>query len=451
MSGQVTVMKFGGTSLSDSAAFERVTNIVGSYHRVCSLVVIASAMSSVTDCLLKCMQFSENGNFERTTEVLEEQQRRHLQVTRLLRKSDAQLIQTFIRQRWLDLERLLKLVNEKGASAKLSDDVLSYGELLCSRLLTAILQNHGLPAVYIDARRCIVTNQDHGRAKPLFEMTRRRTRNQIIPLLRSGKIPVLGGFIGSTRRSATTTLGRGGSDYTATLIGAALNARETQIWTDVDGVLTADPVLIQTARRIPILSFAEAAELARFGAKVLHPKTIHPASESNVPVRVFNSQAPEFPGTLICRRVNHHRSLIKALAHKTGLTTVRITLKPGLNLESFKIQLSRINKQHRLFAEILATSESGILLALDRTDALAEMVRSLSEFGSVSVSERRAVVCCVGESWLGTSENALDNLTALEPHVEWQRASAVSVIAEIPENRVGVVVSRLHQRIFDAN
>jgi len=443
-------MKFGGTSLTDSTAFARVTHIVSSYHRVCSLVVVVSAMDSMTDSLLLSAQMSAAGAMEKAIQLLEEQRRRHLAITQDLTRRQAGNIRSFIQGRWRELVRLLKLVNEEGtANARLKDEIVSYGEVLSARLLTAMLQRESLPAVYLDARRCIVTNRDHGKAKPLFETTWRKTRAEIIPLLKSGKIPVLGGFIASTKGGVTTTLGRGSSDYTATLISAALGARETQIWTDVDGILTADPNLIETARSVPILSFAEAAELSRFGAKVLHPKTIQPASETNVPLRVFNSRAPEFPGTLICEPLAHQRRRIKALACKTGLTMIQITTKPAFITSGFNHLFDRIFHEHHATADIVVTSEITVSLACEQTNGLPAIVQNLKQFGSVTVAKDRAIICCVGEGWLKGAHRAMRILTAVDPGVAWYRASAVSLIADIPQERAGSIIVELHQRIFD--
>jgi aspartate kinase len=442
-------MKFGGTSLSDSAAFDRVTHIVSSYHRVCSLVVVVSAMDGMTDSLLLSADLSGDGAMEKAVQLLEEQRRRHLAVTQELTGKQARKIQSFIHQRWRELVNLLKLVNKnRTATAKLKDAIVSFGEVLSARLLTAILQKEGLPAVYLDARRCITTNKDHGAAKPLFQTTRRKMRAQIIPLLKSGKIPVLGGFIASTKRGVTTTLGRGSSDYTATLISAALGARETQIWTDVNGVLTADPGTIKDARSVPVLSFAEAAELSRFGAKVLHPKSIQPASQTNVPLRVFNSQAPEFPGTLICERLDHQRKVIKALAYKTGITMIRIALKPGFEASDFS-RIDGIFQQHHAAADVVAKSETVASLACEQSSGLPDIVRDLKQFGSVRVTEERAIICCVGAGWLKGGHRAISSLTAADPSITWQRASDVSLIADVPQECASSLVAELHQRIFD--
>src|SRR5207237_9906353 len=204
------------------------------------------------------------------------------------------------------------------------DEIGAYGEQLSAQLLAAVLRENHLAARYVDARRCLKTDDNYGSAAPLPE-TAEAARVELMPLLESSRIPVLGGFIGSTGKGVTTTLGRGGSDYSAAIIGAALDGREIQIWTDVSGVLTADPRVVTAARTIPVLSYQEAAELAYFGAKVLHPKTIQPAVDEAIPVRVCNSRAPENAGTLLVSESEATPQTIKEIAHKDGITTVQVT------------------------------------------------------------------------------------------------------------------------------
>jgi len=405
-------------------------------------------MDLVTNGLLQSTQLAATGSLQKALNLLEPQRRRQLAVIRQLSKARANEARLLIKKCWREVFDLLGQVNNQAeASPKLKDQIVSYGEVISARLTTAALEQIGLPAVYVDARRCIVTNESHGDAKPLIEITRRLTRNLILPLLRAGKIPVLGGFIGSTRRRLTTTLGRGSSDYTATLISASLGARETQIWTDVNGVLTADPHVIRNAHSVPILSFDEAIELSRFGAKVLHPKTIQPVSEKNVPLRVFNSRAPQFPGTLICKPLDSRQRTIKALAHKKGMTVIRVTSRAAT--KDFSHEIGRLFRRHRVTANLLTSSPSFVSVAFEQIRALPALVRDLNELGSVIVRERRAIICCVGDGSIRGTRRAMDTLTAADPDVRWQRASNVSWVADVPQEQVASVIMALHQQIFD--
>src|SRR2546422_3492673 len=293
------VLKFGGTSVQDAAAFERVESIVRSHGGVRPLVVV-SAMSRTTDALLAAAQTAAAGDAAAARDGLHPLLERHQEVARRLLAPDA--ARTF--QGELDhaqhtlADLLQQIARAREAQPALQDEVAAFGEHLSATLLAAVLGARGLPARHVDARRCIVTDGGSS-AVPQRPETERRTRDELLPLLDAGAIPVLGGYIAVTASGATTTLGRGGSDYSAALIGAALDAAEIQIWTDTSGMLSADPRIVPEARPVPHLSFAEASELADFGARVLHPKTLLPAIEKEIPVRVLNTARPEDPGSLV--------------------------------------------------------------------------------------------------------------------------------------------------------
>jgi aspartate kinase len=208
-------------------------------------------------------------------------------------------------------------------------------------LLTLVLEEHKLPAEYVDARRCVITNDKYGNAEPLLDEVRQRAPAELLLLVNTGRIPVLGGFIGATRESVTTTLGRGSSDYSATLIGAALHARAIEIWTDVDGIQTADPRLVKTTRTVPHVSYTEAAQLAKLGARVMHPKMIEPVIAGGIPIRILNSHAPQQTGTLISAQT-HPNGTVKAIAHKiAGESAIVGCVGPGLNLK-FRVESDHV-------------------------------------------------------------------------------------------------------------
>ena len=279
------VMKFGGTSVADAAAFENVARIVAR-ERAAFPVVVVSAMSGVTDALLSATASSLEPIFNRHLAAADELLETPQHFADLVKRAETQV------------REALQTQNSSNRKS-VQDAVVSFGEILSSALMAAVLNQHGVEARHVDARRCVITDEEHTSAAPLMRETFAHTERELRPLLETGVVPVLGGFIGSTLQGATTTLGRGGSDYTAALIGAALNVDEIQIWTDVTGVLTADPRVVPDAQTIDRLSYSEAAELAYFGAKVLHPKTIQPAIENSIPVRICNSRAPQERGTLV--------------------------------------------------------------------------------------------------------------------------------------------------------
>jgi aspartate kinase len=320
-------------------------------------------------------------------------------------------------------------------------------------LLAAVLLDAGLSAAYVDARRCIVTTADHGRAEPLPEETNRRTRAELEPLLKASTIAVLGGFIAATKDGQTTTLGRGGSDYTAALLGAAMGAREIQIWTDVSGVLTADPRLIKGARTIPRMSYTEAAELAYFGAKVLHPKTIQPAVEKFIPVRICNSRAPEAPSTLVCTETATSPHTVKAIAHKTGVTIVQITSARMLGAYGFLHAIFDIFNRHRTVIDVVTTSEVSVSISLDDARGLSSIVEELKQLGAVEIEQRRAIICVVGEGLRGTpgiAARIFSCLTDINISLISQGASSINLTFVIEEENLREAVSRLHATFFES-
>lgn len=300
MAGNIKVLKFGGTSVADAAAFERAVEIVRTNHNSPVLVVV-SAMSGVTDALIALRNLEEH--FER-----------HLDVAQILNAEQQRRFRDLIENSKREILARLPVTD-----LQTQDEIASYGERLCAALFAMVLEHHELRTTCVDARLCILTDDDHGNANPIMDEVRSRTRAHLEPLLESKRIPVVGGFIGATAEGVTTTLGRGSSDYTATLIGAALCAEEIQIWTDVDGVQTANPNLVNATRTIPVISYEEAAELAALGACVMHPKMIGPVIDDRIRIRVRNSRFPERNGTLICAGSELPNGFVKAIAHRDGV------------------------------------------------------------------------------------------------------------------------------------
>jgi aspartate kinase len=313
------------------------------------------------------------------------------------------------------------------------------------------LNQRGVEARQVDARRCIITDEEHTCATPLMRETFTRTERELRPLLDSRIVPVLGGFIGATLQGATTTLGRGGSDYTAALIGSALKVNEIQIWTDVTGVLTADPRVVPNAQTIDRLSYSEAAELAYFGAKVLHPKTIQPAIENSIPVRICNSRMPHERGTLVGPQSETSPRTIKAIAHKTGVTIVQITSARMLGAYGFLRALFEVFDRHRTAVDVVTTSEVSVSLSLDEASALPEIVEELEHLGTVGIEKRRAIICVVGEGLRGTpgvAARVFSTISDINVSLISQGASSINFTFAIEEDRVNEAVTRLHDAFF---
>jgi aspartate kinase len=431
------VMKFGGTSVADAAAVENVARIVAR-ERAAFPVVVVSAMSGVTDALLTATASSLEPIFNRHLAAADELLERPEHFADLVKRAETQV------------REALQTQNSSNRKS-VQDAVVSFGEILSSALMAAVLNQHGVEARHVDARRCVITDEEHTSAAPLMPETFARTENELRPLLETGVVPVLGGFIGSTLQGATTTLGRGGSDYTAALIGAALNVDEIQIWTDVTGVLTADPRVVSDAQTIDRLSYSEAAELAYFGAKVLHPKTIQPAIENSIPVRICNSRAPQERGTLVGPQSETSPRTIKAIAHKTGVTIVQITSARMLGAYGFLRALFAVFEQHRTVVDVVTTSEVSVSLSLDEAGALPAIVEDLKQLGTVKIEKGRAIICVVGEGLRGTpgiAARVFSTISNINVSLISQGASSVNFTFVIEEERVKEAVTRLHEEFF---
>jgi aspartate kinase len=453
-----TIMKFGGTSVEGATAFKNAAGIIFDRQPLRPVVVV-SAMAGFTDALIASVQQALAGQAAAGADWLGKHFDRHLRVVDALLRSEAPRMRQLIEQSATEIKELLKTTAAEmgGTEARkrrkfFEDAVVSYGERLSAALLAAVLIENQVVCTDVDARRCIITDDEHGCATPLMTETVSRARTQLEPLIASGCTPVLGGFIGATVDGVTTTLGRGGSDYTAALIGAALEAKEIQIWTDVPGVLTADPRLVATARTVPHLSFEEAAELAYFGAKVLHPKTLHPAIERDIPVRICNSRAQEGGSTLVVGESKRSSETVKAIAHKTGVTTIQVTSTRMLGAYGFLRALFEVFAEHKTAVDVVTTSEVSVSLSLDDTTSLGEIVADLEKLGTVTVEEKRAILCVVGEGLRttpGIAARIFSTISDINVSLISQGASRINLTFAVEEERVRETVARLHKEFFE--
>ena len=461
-------MKFGGTSVEGATAFKNAARIVFD-RQALRPVVVVSAMAGFTDALLSSVQQALDFGPREGAATLEKHFDRHLRVIDALLRQQAERVLALVDQSRVEITELLKTAaaevgDAKPGEAKIDDDrerrkffqdaVVSYGERLSAVLFAAVLMENEVLSRDVDARRCIITDNEYGCAAPLIDETFRRTQEQLQPLIDSSCVPVLGGFIGSTPTGETTTLGRGGSDYTAALIGAALEAKEIQIWTDVPGVLTADPRLVTNARTVPHLSFEEAAELAYFGAKVLHPKTLHPAIERDIPVRICNSRAQESGSTLVVGETRKSPQTVKAIAHKTGVTTVQVTSTRMLGAYGFLRALFEIFAEYKTAVDVVTTSEVSVSLSLDDTTALPAIVKKLEKLGSVTIEEGRAIICVVGEGLRttpGIAARIFSTISDINVSLISQGASRINLTFAVEESRVRETVARLHKEFFESS
>lgn len=437
--------------MEDASAFQRVAGIVRRAAEAAPPVVVTSAMSRATDALVGLVGAASAG--ERGAAALPALLERHRTVAAALLGSEARArVDRAVTEAGERTRALLGVIaDHPGTRRPLHDEIVSQGERLASRLLAEVLAEHGVPATWVDGRACIRTDDDYTRAAPLPAETTASARACLLPLVEEGTVPVLGGFIASTLQGATTTLGRGGSDYTAALVGAAIGAAEVQIWTDVSGFLTADPRLVAEARSTPHLSYAEAAELAYFGARVLHPRTIQPAVEHGVPVRVCNSREPGSAETLIDRRSEPAPEGIRAIAHKGGITVVQLSSARMLGAYGFLRAIFDAFDRHRTAVDIVATSEVSVSLTVDDTEHLPAIVAELEALGTVRVEAGFAIVCVVGEGLRGTSGIAarvFGTLADVNVTLISQGASAINLTFVVRDDAAPEVVRRLHRAFF---
>lgn len=445
-------MKFGGTSVGDVAAFERVFHVVSS-QRERQPVVVVSAMTKVTDALLAAFETAKGGDLAGAVTSLEPHWERHLEVERHFIPSERSNL--FLAE--LDLARgeisdlLLRTSRRSLPLSMLKDAIVSYGEQLSSRLLTEVLKAKGVNARHFDSRRLIVTDDEFGSATPIMDETAELLRLEIAPAAAAGEVPVMGGFIAGNRAGETTTLGRGGSDFSAAIVAAAIDAGELQIWTDVTGVMTCDPRICSDARTIPVLSYEEAAELAYFGAKVLHPKTIKPAVDHGIPVRVCNTFEPEAVGTMVVAESGETPNKIKSIAHKKGITILRITSARMLGSYGFMSAVFQIFDRYRTVIDVISTSEVSIALTLDNTASLEKITEELARLGDVEAEHGYAVICIVGEGLrasTGLASKVFSTIKDVNIALVSHGASSVNLTFVVKEDVAPDVIKKLHGEFF---
>ncbi len=442
------VMKFGGTSLATAAAIERVCAIV-ERARQRDPAVVVSAIGATTDQLAA----AADSDLERGRAILADL-RNATEATARAVVSEADSAGLIVRVRAVfdDAAELLGRIGSRGReqSAEL-DALLACGERISSEVTAFALRERGVAATLLDARDLFVTESQHGGADALFEVTKQRLRAAVPPVLAAGAVPVMGGFIATGEDGTATTLGRGGSDFTASLAGAALNAEEVQIWTDVDGVMTADPSLISSAQSLSVMSLLEASELAYFGGRVLHPATMLPAIEHGIPIRVLNSLRPAGRGTLIVKHPPESEQVVKAVVYKENITLIDIYSTRMLMAHGFLAKIFAIFERHETAVDMVSTSEVSVSLTVDRSEKLAQILSDLGEFAQVKATPGKAIVCVVGERiryTLGIAARVFQVLEGIHIRMISLGASRVNVGFVVDEDQLAPAVSRIHSAFF---
>jgi aspartate kinase len=451
------VLKFGGTSVGDGMRIGRVADLVASRRGEQPLVVV-SAMGGVTDLLETLKSASKAKDRKSVESALDDLGTRHRAALDFLAlpRADAEecgdaLEREMGRARELSLG--ISLLEE--VSLRTSDAILSMGELISSRLVAAALRARGVAAVWIDPRRLVATDATHGAAVPDEAETGRRVTAAILPELSAGKVVVTGGFLGEAPDGSTTTLGRGGSDYSAALLGAALSDAGAsvpviEIWTDVDGILTADPRIVPAARLVPEVGYAEAAELAFFGAKVLHPATIRPAVARGIPVAVRNTFRPQVAGTVVKADAPGHG--VRAVAMRKGVAALFVGSPRMLLAHGYAARVFSVFEKHRVPVDVIATSEVSISITVDEKAPLDLLAGSLSEFAEVSILRNLAVVSVVGKG-LRTTPGVAARVFAAVRDVNVvlisQGASETNITFVVDAADAPEALRRLHRDFFE--
>ena len=451
----MVVQKFGGTSVADPAAIRRLIEIVRTARERDGRgpAVVVSALSGVTDALLGVAAAAGSSRPDDALSRVSQLRDRHLAAASdLVPGPENAALTAHIDQGFEQLSAVVRaLAVLREVSPRTLDVVAAMGELLSSRIIAAALAQAGLPADWVDARRVIVTNDDHTRAAPQMRETNAALRASVRPLIDAGRVPVLGGFVGATLEGHTTTLGRGGSDYSGALVGAGIDAREIQIWTDVDGMLTADPRIIKNPRLVSRLSFAEAAELAYFGAKVLHPSTILPAVERDIPVRILNSMRPAGEGTLITAAPSLDGTPLTGLASKRDVTVIDITSSRMLMAYGFLRRVFEVFERFRTAVDVVTTSEVSVSVTVDDRRYVAGITEELSAFAEVSTESEMALLCAVGDRLHEEPEIAARVIRVLEEvplKMISQAASRRNITVVMRQADLPHAMERLHEEFF---
>lgn len=439
-------MKFGGTSVGSAAMISEAVSIIKS-HLQRQPVVVISAVSKITDMLIDAGRQAEKGQHHIALEAIKE---KHNQIMEELGISPS-----LVEKEYRELEAALSLVAKKGSlKRKELDTILSFGERLSSKIVAERARKQGINAAAYNAYDIgMATDSNFGAAEILPE-AHERIRESIAALPK-GTVPIITGYIAKNSHGEITTLGRGGSDYSASIIGAAIDAEEVQIWTDVDGVMTADPRIVPDARTIPIVSFGEASELAYLGAKVLHPKTIIPVVNRNIPVRVLNTYSPEKEGTTILMAPREDAPTITSIACKKSISAINIHSPRMFQMHGFLHKIFKTFDEHNVSVDMISTSEVDVSVTVDtRTHGnLPALLGEIGRMAETSIENGKACISVVGRSIKrtpGISSRIFTALAAERINVEMisQGASEINIGLVIREDQADSAIRALHRTFF---
>ena len=447
-------MKFGGTSVANFEAITRTIFIVGGKLDQ-KPVVVVSALSKVTDLLYRISDAAVSKDSNLTKELLAELRQRHLSLAcELLEQNPVQKESAITRVNTI-CDQLDALANAVCAVGELSDRnkaiIISNGELLSSTIICFAMNAKGIRTNWIDARKMMVTNDDYLKGEPIESESVERVPGMIAEAYEGMDAVITQGFIATNLKGEQTVLGRGGSDYSASLIGMAIDAERIEIWTDVDGVRTADPRYVQNTKYLEKISFEEAAEMAHFGAKVLHPLTIEPAVKKNIPIYVLNSTNPSGKGTAILRN-EFIEDGVKSVSFKENIRVINIFSMRMINTSGFLRRVFEIFSENKVSVDLISTSEANISVTVDASQKIDRVVAELSEFAEVIVDEDKAQVSVIGKNIVrlnGMLKRTFAPLKRTNVYMISQGASFVNISFVVDREELNEVVQDLHDHLFD--
>lgn len=445
------VVKFGGTSVGDADAIQRTAEIVRAKLPRDPIVVV-SALGGATNALLAVGEQSAKGHLIGALRGVETLRDRHLRECEALLgdSEESAEIAGELSAMFDELAHLAEALSTLGhVTPRSLDAIAAHGEQLSANLVAAYFRKVGIDAEYVDPRTVMITDDKFMEAEPQTDAIAQHAREILQPMVLKKQVPVMGGFVGATNNGITTTLGRGGSDYSASLVGAALNAEAIEIWTDVDGMLTADPRVVDGSLLIEQIRFDEASELASFGAKVLHPNTIAPAVRLGIPVFVYNSRNPKGKGTRITFDAPHRP--VSAIAGKTDVTVVKVTAARMLLAHGFLRRVFEIFDRHKTSVDVVATSEVSVSVTIDDSSQLDSLLVELRDLGDVSIERNRGIIAIVGAGICdagGAMGRALMALGEVRIHMMSLSATGINLTVIVDADAVNPAMRRLHKEFF---
>ena len=450
------VIKFGGTSVGDATRVANAIDIVAA-RREQQPIVVVSALAGVTNDLVAATEAARACDIERVDQIVEAIRQRHEDVAMQLVQQKFDFFESFLKQLQKHIDQIhtilkgIALLGEITARAK--DKVVAIGEKLSSVLFAYSMMMRALPGELVDSEEVVITDARFGEASPLMDETTAAAQRVLVPLIERNLIPVMGGFVGRTVDGATTTLGRGGSDYSAAIVGAAAGADEIQIWTDVDGMMTCDPRLIPAAKIIDRISYVEAAELAWFGAKVLHPKTIAPAVDRGIPVRVLNTHNVSSAGTLVTEQGDASRDGgPRAVALKKGITVVHMTSSKMLGASGFLARLFAIFERLEVSVDLITTSEVSVSVTIDEKQNLDALEAALKDVAEVTVHDDQCIVAIVGRNLMADSAvggRIFESLRGIPVSMFSLGTSGLNLSIVMKDDDADRAVKAIHRALFE--